>query len=61
MLWNLVSAGETKLRKGIDWQFFADTLNIDMQVMGLEHGLIDLQLCFALFCFDCRQKLRLRR
>jgi hypothetical protein len=61
MLWNFVSAGETKLGEGIDWQFFADNLNIDMLAMGLELGLIDLQLCFALFCFACRQMLRLRR
>jgi hypothetical protein len=55
MLWNFVSAGETKLGEGIDLQFFADNLNIDMLAIGLELGLIDLQLCFALFCFSCRQ------
>ncbi len=44
-----------------DWQFSTDNLNIDMLAMGLELGLIDLQLCFALFCFACRQTLRLRR
>jgi hypothetical protein len=45
-----VRAGETKLGEGIDLQFFADNLNIDMLAMGLELGLIDLQLCFALLC-----------
>ncbi len=50
-----MSAGETKLGEGIDLQFFADNLNIDMLAIGLELGLIDLQLCFALFCFSCRQ------
>jgi len=55
MLWNFMSAGETKLGEGIDWQFFAHNLNIDMLAMGLELGLIDSQLCFALFCFGCRQ------
>ncbi len=34
MLWNFVSAGETKLGEGIDWQFFADNLNIDMLAYG---------------------------
>jgi hypothetical protein len=38
------------LGEEIDWQFFGDNLS-----MGLELGLIDLQLCFALFCFACRQ------
>jgi hypothetical protein len=49
MLWNFVSAGETKLGEGIDLQFFADNLNIDMLAMGLELGLIDCN--FALLCF----------
>ncbi len=44
-----MSAGETKLGEGIDLQFFADNLNIDMLAMGLELGLIDCN--FALLCF----------